>query len=47
MIVRMAVRVASAVAWFWVVSRRVLVRVLLMGFWCRNAGAAQRINVRF
>jgi hypothetical protein len=31
MIVRMAVRVASAVAWFWVVSRRVLVRVLLMG----------------
>jgi hypothetical protein len=32
---------------FGVVYRRVQVRVLLMGFWWRDVGQTQRINVRF
>ena len=37
----------GAVAWFWVVSGRVLLRVLLAGFGWRNVGGAGRISVRF
>jgi hypothetical protein len=39
--------VSGAVARFPVVSRRVLVRVVLMGFKWRDTGEARRINVRF
>ena len=38
---------SGAVAWFGVVSGRVLVRVLPVGFWWRDVGEARRINVRF
>jgi hypothetical protein len=39
--------VSGAVAWFRVVSRWVLVRVLLVGFWWRDVRGTRRINVRF
>jgi hypothetical protein len=38
---------SGAGAWFLVVSGRVLVRVLLVGFWWRVVGEARRITVRF